>query len=76
MEVRFIKPEEAENFEIKNIVFKNISYTSYMESKIDGNKNRSNTVQVELDGITVEGKLQKYQKTKFKIGRYCDVTVK
>ncbi|MBE6815944.1 MAG: hypothetical protein E7522_10930 [Ruminococcaceae bacterium] len=71
-----IYDEEAENFEIKNIVFKNISYTSYMESKIDGNKNRSNTVQVELDGITVEGKLQKYPKTKFKIGRYCDVTVK
>ena len=71
-----IYDEEAENFEIKNIVFKNISYTSYMESKIDGNKDRSNTVQVELDGITVEGKLQKYPKTKFKIGRYCDVTVK
>ncbi len=71
-----IYDEEAENFEIKNVVFKNISYTSYMESKIDGNKNRSNTVQVELDGITVEGKLQKYPKTKFKIGRYCDVTVK
>lgn len=71
-----IYDEEAENFEIKNVVFKNISYTSYMESKIDGNKDRSNTVQVELDGITVEGKLQKYPKTKFKIGRYCDVTVK
>lgn len=70
-----IYDEEAENFEIKNVVFKNISYTSYMESKIDGNKDRSNTVQVELDGITVEGKLQKYPKTKFKIGRYCDVTV-
>ncbi len=71
-----IYDEEAENFEIKNVVFKNISYTSYMESKIDGNKDRSNTVQVELDGITIEGKLQKYPKTKFTIGRYCDVTVK
>ncbi len=71
-----IYDEEAENFEIKNIVFKNISYTSYMKSKIDGNKKRSNTVQVELDGITIEGKLQKYPKTKFTIGSHCDVTVK
>ncbi|MBO5360718.1 MAG: hypothetical protein J6B25_07760 [Clostridia bacterium] len=69
-----IYDEEAENFEIKNIVFRNISYTSYMRPKIAGTDSDTNTVQVELDGITVCGRKQKYPKTMFDIGKYCDVT--
>lgn len=69
-----IYDEEAENFEIKNIVFRNISYTSYMRSKIAGTDSDTNTVQVELDGITVCGRKQKFPKTMFDIGKYCDVT--
>ena len=69
-----IYDEEAENFEIKNVVFRNISYTSYMQPKIAGTDSDTNTVQVELDGITVCGKLQPFPKTMFNIGKYCEVT--
>lgn len=71
-----IYDEEAENFEMKNIVFRNISYTSYMKPKIAGNDSDTNTVQVELDGITVGGKLQKFPELKFTVGKYCDVISK
>ncbi len=66
--------EEAENFEIKNIVFRNISYTSYMKPKIAGTDSDTNTVQVELENISVCGKHQAFPKAFFKIGRYCEVT--
>ncbi len=69
-----IYDEEAENFEIKNIVFRNISYTSYMKPKIAGTDSKTNTVQVNLDGITVCGREQQFPKTMFNIGKYCDVT--
>ena len=69
-----IYDEEAENFEIKNVVFKNISYTSYMKPKIAGTDSKTNTVQVELDGITARGRQLLFPKLKFIIGRYCDVT--
>ncbi len=68
-----IYDEEAENFEIKNVVFRNISYTSYMKPKIAGTDSNTNTVQVELDGITVCGSKQPFPKTVFSIGRYCEV---
>lgn len=68
-----IYDEEAENFEMKNIVFKNISYTSYLPSKIAGTDSNTNTVQVTLDGITVMGKTQPFPTVLFNIGRYCDV---
>ncbi len=71
-----IYDEEAENFEIKNIVFRNISYTSYMMPKIAGTDSNTNTVQVELDNITVCGRHQPLPKTMFNIGKYCDVTSK
>ncbi len=71
-----IYDEEAENFEIKNVAFRNISYTSYMAPKIAGTDSDTNTVQVELDGITVNGKLQKCPQMMFNIGRYCEVTAK
>ncbi len=69
-----IYDEEAENFEIKNVVFRNISYTSYMKPKIAGTDSSTNTVQVELDNITVCGKHQSFPKTVFCIGKYCEVT--
>ncbi|MBO5410045.1 MAG: hypothetical protein J6A60_02170, partial [Clostridia bacterium] len=69
-----IYDEEAENFEIKNVVFRNISYTSYMKPKIAGTNSDTNTVQVELDNINVCGKHQPYPKTFFDIGKYCEVT--
>lgn len=69
-----IYDEEAENFEIKNVVFRNISYTSYMKPKIDGTESDTNTVEVKLENITVNGKLRKSPKSKFIIGDYCDVT--
>ncbi len=69
-----IYDEEAENFEIKNVVFRNISYTSYMKPKIAGTDSNTNTVQVQLDNITVRGKKVLFPRTKFIIGRYCDVT--
>ena len=71
-----IYDEEAENFEIKNVVFRNISYTSYMAPKIAGTDSDTNTVQVELDGISVNGKLQKCPQLMFNIGRYCEVSAK
>ncbi|MBR3835937.1 MAG: hypothetical protein IKJ69_04015 [Clostridia bacterium] len=70
-----IYDEEAENFEIKNVVFRSISYTSYMKPKIAGTDSKTNTVQVELDGITNRGRLMRFPKLKFEIGRYSDVTV-
>ena len=69
-----IYDEEAENFEIKNVVFKNISYTSYMKPEIEGTDSDTNTVQVELDDITINGTRSLFPKTRFKIGKYCDVT--
>lgn len=69
-----IYDEEAESFEIKNVAFKNISYTSYLPSKIAGTKSKTNTVQVTLEDITICGKPQLLPKLMFNIGRYCDVT--
>ncbi len=69
-----IYDEEAENFEIKNVVFRNISYTSYMQPKIAGTDSDTNTVQVELDNITVCGKKQAYPQLLFNIGKHCEIT--
>ncbi len=68
-----IYDEEAENFEIKNVVFRNISYTSYMKPKIAGTDSDTNTVQVELDSITIGGRLRRFPKLKFDIGKHCEV---
>ena len=68
-----IYDEEAENFEIKNVVFRNISYTSYMKPKIAGTDSDTNTVQVELDNITAYGKLQKYPQLLFETGKHCEI---
>lgn len=71
-----IYDEEAENFEMKNIVFKNISYTSYLPSKISGNGNDTNTVQVELEDFYVCGKKLMFPELLFKIGKHCDIESK
>lgn len=71
-----IYDEEAENFEIRNVTFKNISYTSYMQPKIAGTDSDTNTVQVNLENISSGGKALPFPKIAFNIGRYCDVTAK
>ncbi len=71
-----IYDEEAENFEIKNVVFRNISYTSYMKPKIAGTESDTNTVEVELENITVCGKRRFAPQMMFDIGEYCDVTAR
>ncbi|MBR3954232.1 MAG: hypothetical protein IKJ63_02020 [Clostridia bacterium] len=68
-----IYDEEAENFEIKNVVFRNISYTSYMMPKIAGTDSDTNTVQVTLDNITSCGKQLPFPQLGFTIGKYCDI---
>ncbi len=69
-----IYDEEKENFEIKNVEFKNISYTSYMPSKIEGNGSNTNTVQVNLDNIKANGKNVSQPSILFPVGDFCDVT--
>lgn len=69
-----IYDEEAENFDIKNVKYKNISYTSYLPSKIAGTDSDTNTVQVELEGINVCGRDVRYPELIFEIGKYCTVT--
>ena len=68
--------KEKENFNIKNVVYKNISYTSYLPAKIDGNGKDSNTVQVILDNITANGFDVKREKPLLSVGDFCDVTIK
>ncbi|MBQ8227513.1 MAG: hypothetical protein IJZ88_00720 [Clostridia bacterium] len=65
--------DEAEDFEIKNVQFKNITYTSYLPSKIDGNGNKSNTVGVKVENVIGNGKKIKRPGIMFYTGRYCDV---
>lgn len=71
-----IYDEEAENFEIKNVAFKNISYTSYLPAKIAGTGSKTNTVQVDLENITVHGKKLSYPSLMLNTGFYSDVTVR
>ena len=44
-----------------------------MRPKIAGTDSSTNMVQVELDGITANGKKLQYPETRFIIGKYCDV---
>lgn len=69
-----IYDEEAQNFEIKNVVFRNISYTSYMKPKIAGTDSDTNTVQVELDNITCCGRRLTRPQSAFTIGEYCEIS--
>ncbi len=65
--------DEAENFEIKNVQFKNITYTSYLPSKIDGNRHKSNTVEVKVENVIGNGKKIKRPSIRFFVGLHCDV---
>ncbi len=68
-----IYDEEKENFEIKNVEFRNITYTSYMPSKIDGTGSNTNTVQVKAENITANGKKLSKPGSSFIIGDFCNV---
>ena len=69
-----IYDEEKENFEIKNVEFKNISYTSYMPSKIAGNGSDSNIVQVRTENINANRFCITEPGALFTVGDFCDVT--
>lgn len=69
-----IYDEEKENFAIRNVEFRNITYTSYMPSEIEGNGSSTNTVQVELKNINANGVSVSQPGMLFKVGRFCDVT--
>ncbi|MBQ8575254.1 MAG: hypothetical protein IJ447_04300 [Clostridia bacterium] len=68
--------EEAEGFEIKNIEFKNITYSSYMRSKIAGTDSDTNTVQVKLENIEANGFSVARKGLRFIVGDFCDVSFK
>ena len=70
-----IYDDEAENFEIKNVVFRNISYTSYMKPKISAAESNSNTVEVELDGIYF-GNHQINPQLSFITDKNCNINTK
>lgn len=69
-----IYDEEAENFNIKNVEFKNIKYTSYMPSKIAGNDSDTTSVQVKLENVTACGYKLISPNLLFLIDMYSDVT--
>lgn len=68
-----IYDDEATDFKISNVIFRNISYTSYMNPKISGTKSDSNTVEVKLDNILLFGKYEANPQLSFIIDNYCDV---
>ncbi len=69
-----IYDEEKENFEVKNIVYRNIRYTSYMPAKIDGTDSDTNTLDVKLENITSAGYDVKRDGIFLEVGRNCNVT--
>lgn len=69
-----IYDEEKENFEMKNIQFKNITYTSYMPSKIDGNGKESNTLQAKLENVEANGHSLSKAGSLITVGEHCDVS--
>lgn len=71
-EEAIITLEEAEGFEMKNIEFKNITYSSYMRSKIEGNEH-PNTVQISLENIRANGTRVAWKGLRFIVGWSCDV---
>lgn len=66
--------EEKENFGMNNIVYKNITCTSYMPSKIEGNASDTNTVQVKLENVTANGDLLTKEGNWLEIGENCNVS--
>ncbi len=68
-----IYDEEKESFEMKNVEYKNITYTSYMPSKIEGNGSGTNAVQVKLENITANGHSLTRAGSLITVGDNCDV---
>lgn len=68
-----IYDEEKENFTLKNVEYKNITYTSYMPSKIEGNSSDTNTVEVKLDNVTANGHALTRAGSLITVGDNCDV---
>ena len=68
-----IYDEEKENFKMNNIVYKNITCTAYMPSKIEGNASDTNTVQVRLENVTANSKLLTEEGRWLEIGGSCEV---
>ena len=69
-----IYDEEKENFKIDNVEFKNITYTSYMQSKIAGTDSDTNTVKVTLKNVKSNGFTPNRFNRFFVLGEHCDVT--
>ncbi len=65
--------EEKEDFGIRNVEFRNITYTSYLPSKIDGNGRKSNTVEVKLSNINANGSEVTRPYSHFYAGEFCNV---
>lgn len=71
-----IYEDGKENFSITNVLFKNIKYTSYLPSKIDGNGSDTNTVQVTLENVNPCNASFLTTGVFFNFGRYSDITIK
>ncbi len=69
-----IYDEEKENFKLDNIEFRNISYTSYMPSEIEGNGSDTNTVNVTLKNITANNFSVLRPGLLFTTDKTCNVT--
>lgn len=69
-----IYDDEKENFKLDNVEFKNITYTSYMQSKIAGNDSDTNTVGVTLENINANGFDVSRPFSFFELGKHCNVT--
>ena len=68
-----IYDEEKANFKLDNVKFRNISYTSYLPSKIEGNASDTNTVHVEMENIRANGFSVLQSGASFLVGKFCDV---
>ncbi|MBQ7121122.1 MAG: hypothetical protein IJO03_02540 [Clostridia bacterium] len=68
-----IYEEGKENFTIDNVVFRNITYTSYMPSKIDGNGSDTNTLNAKIENVSGNGFAVSGKGARFTVGKHCNV---
>ena len=69
--------EDAENFSMQNIIFRNIRYTSYLPAQVASNEHDGNTVQVQFENIRANGfdpAASLIRRWLFSIDRKCSVT--
>lgn len=71
-----IYDKQKENYRVENILFRNISYSSPMPSKIEGNDSDSNIIQVRMENISVCGERIKTLSPNFIVGKSCMVELK